>query len=112
MHNPWAKLSEHTKLQIIKWSYLVIVIMATITLTAVVIQNKMLVEDIQQDRRQVAYNACLEVNGRHNELEEFVESQDGPVQPTVRKFINILAPERNCVVYVTNLLGSAPDESN
>ena len=112
MSNPWANLSEHTKLQIIKWSYLLIVVMATITLTIVVINNKRLVRDIQRDRVQVAYSNCLEVNARHDELDQFLDEQEGPTNPLAVKFINILAPKKNCVVFVENLLGSKPDESN
>jgi hypothetical protein len=111
MDNSWARLSEHTKFQVIKWSYLFIVIAATITLSALVYYNQQLVKDIQQDRVQVAYNNCLDVNGRHAELQEFVDDQPGPTNPTVTKFLNILAPERNCVLYVTNLLGKKPNES-
>ncbi len=112
MKNPWARLSEHAKLQIIKWSYLVIVVMATLTLSLLVYQNKQLVKDIQSDRVQVAYTNCLEINARHEELEQFVREQEGPANPLAIKFINILTPQRNCAVYVKNLLGSQPNESN
>lgn len=131
MNNPLAKISEHTKLKIMKWSYLVIVVAATITLAVVVRQNQILVDNIQNDRKQLTYDTCLEQNARHFELVDFVneralkEAQEAakkegkpipteppPMDPTAKKFIIVLAKVRDCDQLVINIFGSPIDESS
>lgn len=129
--NPWKKLSEHTKLQIIKWSYLVIVVAATVTLTVVAVQNKQLVDNIQNDRKQLTYDNCLDQNSRNSQLIDFVNEESykdavkaaeatgkpiptepPPIDPVVKKFIEILAEKRDCEQLVVNIFGSPFDESS
>ena len=103
------RYSEQTKMVFMKWAYLVIVVACTITLTVLINQNRALVEDIQQDRVQVAYDLCLDQNARHDELISFIQDESRksgtPPSPALIKFINLLAEKRNCVEYVSNLLG-------
>ena len=111
MLNPWKDISEHMKVQIIKYAYLVIVVAASITLSYLVYENKQLVNDIQNDRVRVAYNSCLDQNAKNAELKDFLRDVGNKDKAAV-KFVNVLAPRRNCVVFVENLLGSKPNESN
>src|SRR6476659_4686570 len=131
MLNTWKSISEHTKVQIIKWAYLVIVVAATITMSILVYQNKNIVSDIQQDRKRVTYDLCLDQNSRHSELIDFVKdtqlakarlaakkegkqlpTEPPPVDPTTKKFIDLLAPKRDCKQVVINIFGSPIDESS
>lgn len=131
MKSPFASLAEETKLQIMKWSYLVIVIAATLTLAIVVRQNQILVENIQNDRKQLIYDNCLDQNARNNNLISFVNEQDykeaviaarkagepiplepPPIDPVVKEFIDVLAEKRNCEQLVVNIFGSPINESS
>jgi hypothetical protein len=130
--NPWKRLSEHSKLQIIKWSYLAIVIFATITLTVLVNQNKNLVNDIQNDRKRVTFDSCLDQNSRNQELKDFLREEQfkrlkreaiengkpvpevvPPLDNSVKKIIDVLAAKRDCDQVVINIFGSPlNDESS
>ena len=131
MNNPWARLDEHTKLKIIKWSYLVIVVAATVTLAILVHQNQNLVNNVQNDRKQLIYDNCLEQNSRHEQLIQFVTEENfkdaikkaeeanepipteaPPIDPVAKKFIDLLAEEKNCNQLVKNIFGSNANESS
>lgn len=122
-------IPEHTKLTIIKWAYLVIVVAATITLVVVVGVNKRLLNDIQQDRKRVTYDLCLDQNAKNIELINFLNDQNlkeaiekakkegkplptkpPPMDPVAKKFVDILAEKRNCQQVVINIFGSPLNE--
>lgn len=121
----WDKLSEHTKLVFLKWSYLAIVVAATITLVVVVNQNRQLVNHIQNDRKQIIYENCLDQNSKHKQLINFIDKnnlkkakkraiEEGrpepikppPINPTTREFIDLLAEQRNCQQLVVDIFGT------
>ncbi len=108
LFNPWSDITDNTKAAIIRWAYLIIVIAATITLIVLVNQNKQIVDDIQHDRKQLVYDLCLDQNARNEELIQFLREEDA-LTPVAMKFVNLLAPKRNCKLVVLNTFGSSID---
>lgn len=123
--NPWKNLSDRSKINVLKWAYIIIVVAATITLGALVVYNKNLVSEIQQDRKRVTYDACIAQNNRNIELINFVNQvalqkarekaqaegkplplEPPPMEPTTRKFINVLAKYRDCDKVIMTIFGS------
>lgn len=102
---PWKLVSEETKLKIVKWAYLIIVIAATITLAFIINENQKLVSDIQNNRKQTTYILCLEQNIKHDELIKFLKNEN-TLTPAIEEFVNILSPNRNCDTVVINLFDS------
>lgn len=107
---PW-ELSNGIKDTIIRWTYLIIVIAASITMAFLLKENRQIAEDIQQDRKRVTFDACLDQNARHRELMQFLKDENART-PIAIKFVNILASERNCQQLIISIYGSPINESS
>jgi len=109
-----------------KWAYMTIIIMAALTMTILIRENRQIVRDINKDRIAVSYDLCLEQNAKHNELILFLQDvalqqqieeaknsgrplPDRPpeIDPVARKFVNVLAPEQNCKKVIEERFGQS-----
>lgn len=115
MFNPWDKFSNGAKDALIRWTYLIIVIAASVTMLFLLRENRQIVEDIQNDRKRVTFDLCLDQNSRHDELMQFLSDQEG-FNPTTRKFIvefiDLSTPKRNCPELIMNTFGEPINENS
>jgi len=104
-----TRLDSERRLSILKYAYLAIVIAATITMSLLLIENRKIVQDIQEDRKRLVYDNCLEQNSENKELIQLAIEEgnlDSESKRFIIRFINTLSPSQNCEELVTNIFGS------